>query len=270
MTVLVKSTVRPWASVNAAVVQDLEEDVEDVRVRLLHLVEEEEGVRVAADHLGELAGLLVADVAGRGADQAADRVPFLVLAHVEADHPLLAGEQGLGERAGQFGLADAGRAEEEEAADRPVRAGESGAGAQYRVGDHADRLVLADDPLVQMLLQAEQPVLLLLGQAAHRDAGLPGHHLGDRFRGDLQVLSLVGLSFPGVGDLPLQFADPVAQLRGRLVLLVRDRLVLVPGELLDLALQDPYVRALRPGAQPHPGARLVDQVDRLVRQPHGR
>src|SRR6185312_10272334 len=47
-----------------AVVHDLQEGVEDVRVRLLDLVEEDHRVRPAADRLGQLAALLVADVAG--------------------------------------------------------------------------------------------------------------------------------------------------------------------------------------------------------------
>ena len=62
-------------------------------------------------------------------------------------------EQRLGERAGELGLADAGRAEEEEAADRPVRVAESRARAPDRLGDRLDRLVLADDAVVQLLLQ---------------------------------------------------------------------------------------------------------------------
>ena len=44
----------------AAVVEDLQQDVEDVRVRLLDLVEEDDGVRRAAHGLGELAALVVA------------------------------------------------------------------------------------------------------------------------------------------------------------------------------------------------------------------
>ena len=45
---------------------------------------------------------------------------LLVLAHVDADHRPLVVEEELGERPGELGLADAGRAEEEERADRPV------------------------------------------------------------------------------------------------------------------------------------------------------
>src|SRR5690606_41888754 len=54
----------------AALFHDLEEHVVDVAVGLLDLVEEDHRVGAAADLLGELAAFLVADVAGRGADQA--------------------------------------------------------------------------------------------------------------------------------------------------------------------------------------------------------
>ena len=74
MTVFLKSTTRPWAVGQATVLQDLQQRVEDVRVGLLDLVEQDDGERLAAHLLGELAALLVADVAGRGAEQPRDRV----------------------------------------------------------------------------------------------------------------------------------------------------------------------------------------------------
>ena len=64
----------------AAVVHHLQQRVEDVRVGLLDLVEQDDAVGPAAHGLGELAALVVADVAGRRADQAADGVLLHVLA----------------------------------------------------------------------------------------------------------------------------------------------------------------------------------------------
>jgi hypothetical protein len=65
-----KLTVRPWASVNRPVVEQLQQDVEHLRVRLLDLVEQDHGVGPATDGLGQLAGFVVPDITGRGADQA--------------------------------------------------------------------------------------------------------------------------------------------------------------------------------------------------------
>mmetsp|Transcript_55110 Transcript_55110/g.162014 ORF Transcript_55110/g.162014 Transcript_55110/m.162014 type:complete len:251 (-) Transcript_55110:1986-2738(-) len=57
---------------DAAVVEQLEEDVEHLRVRLLHLVEEHDAVGVAAQGLRELAAGVMADVARRRTDESGD------------------------------------------------------------------------------------------------------------------------------------------------------------------------------------------------------
>ena len=80
-----KSLLRPLLSVSVRVVHHLQQDVEDVRVRLLDLVEQHDAVRVLVDRVGELAALIEADVARRRADQPRHRVLLHVLGHVEAD-----------------------------------------------------------------------------------------------------------------------------------------------------------------------------------------
>ena len=69
----------------ATLLQDLEQRVEDIRVSLLDLVEEDDRERLATDLLRELAALVVADVAGRGAEEARDRVLLGELGQVELD-----------------------------------------------------------------------------------------------------------------------------------------------------------------------------------------
>src|SRR5579885_1607778 len=105
----------------ATLLEDLQQRVEDVGVGLLDLVEEHHRERLAAHGLGELAALVVADVARGGADEPADRVLLHVLGHVEADHRLRFAEEELGELLGQLGLADTGGAEEDERAARALR-----------------------------------------------------------------------------------------------------------------------------------------------------
>ena len=154
----------------ASVVEDLQQGVEHVGVGLLDLVEEHDRVRLAAHGLGQLAALLVADVAGRRAHQPADGVPLLVLGHVEPDDVVLGVEERLGERARQLGLADAGRPEEDERADRPAGVLDARASADDRVGDELHGLVLADHALVQDLVEAQQLLALALHQPGDRDA----------------------------------------------------------------------------------------------------
>ena len=103
----------PLAIGQAPVVQHLKQDVEHVRVGLLDLVEEDHGVRAPADRLGQLAALVIADVAGRRADQAGDVVALLILRHVDADHRLFVVEQEFRQGTRQFRFADTCRPKED-------------------------------------------------------------------------------------------------------------------------------------------------------------
>ena len=70
---------------------------------------------MAAHLLGQLPGLVVADIARRRADQAGHRVLFHVLAHVDGDERVNGVEQLAGQLLDQLGLADAGGADEDKA-----------------------------------------------------------------------------------------------------------------------------------------------------------
>src|SRR3546814_13817760 len=76
---------------------------------LLDLVEQDHRVGAAPDRLGELAALVVADVAGGRPDEARHGVLLHVLAHVDADHGPLVVEEEVGQAAGQLRL-EIGRA----------------------------------------------------------------------------------------------------------------------------------------------------------------
>ena len=54
---------------DAAVVEDLQQDVENIRVRLFDLIKQYDGIRFSAHSLGKLTALVVADVSGRRADE---------------------------------------------------------------------------------------------------------------------------------------------------------------------------------------------------------
>ncbi len=69
-----------------AVVHELQQDVEHVRVRLLDLVEQDHRVRPAPDRFGELSAFLVPDIARRRADEPRHGVLLHVLRHVDTHH----------------------------------------------------------------------------------------------------------------------------------------------------------------------------------------
>ena len=166
---------------NAAIVQHLQQDVEHVRVGLFDLIEQHNAVGVAAHGLGQLAALLIADVSRRRTDQTRDAEFLHILGHVDTDHVLLVVKQGLRQRLGQLGLADARGAEEQEAADGAVRVRDAGAGAQDSVRDLLHGFVLADDPLMQRVRQTEQFLAFAFDELGDRDAGPAGDDVRNFF-----------------------------------------------------------------------------------------
>ena len=131
-----------------------------------------------------------------------------------------------------------------------------------------DGLLLADDPLVQLVLHLEQPGRLLLGELDDRDAGGDGEDLGDELLVDLgddvHVAGLPLLLALALGEDQLLLL--VAQRRGQLEVLAVDRALLAAAHVGDLVVELAQVRRRGHPADPQPRAGLVDEVDRLVGQ----
>src|SRR5690606_24636338 len=111
-------------------------------VGLLDLVEEHDRERLAAHLLGELAALFEADESGRGSEQPRDGVLLTELRHVEGDQCGLVVEEELGERLGELGLSDTGRAGEDERAGGALRVLQTRTLAADRAREGGDRLLL--------------------------------------------------------------------------------------------------------------------------------
>ena len=176
-----------------AVVEHLQQHVKDIRMGLLHLVEQDHGVGTTAHGLGELAALVVTHVSRGRTDQTLDAELLHVLGHIDTHERALVVEQALGKRLGELGLAHASGAQEEEAADGLVRIGEARTAATHSRGDGGDGLVLTDDALMQLALQALQLVELALHHLGHGHAGPGTHDLGDLVGGHLLVEALAVL-----------------------------------------------------------------------------
>ena len=191
-----------------------------------------------------------------------------VLAHVERDQRVLVAEQELRERLGQLGLTDAGRAGEDERATGTLRVLEPGTRTPDRLRQRLDRLLLADDALVQLVLHVEQPLALLLGQLEDRDAGGGGQDLGDELLVDLgDDVHVAGLPLALARRLLAeQLLLLVAQRGGLLEVLRVDRALLLATHVGDPLVELAQVRRSRHTTDAQAGAGLVDQVDRLVRQ----
>src|SRR5699024_8512053 len=137
-----------------------------------------------------------------------------------------------------------------------------------RAGDGLDGIVLANDALMQLAFHVQQAGGLLLRQLEHRDAGPVGQHLCDLLLvnlGDLIELACTPSLFL-LGALLGQGALVVAQCRCLLEVLLIDRGLLLAAGLGDLVVN--FLDGLRRGdaLNAHARARLVEQVDGLIRQ----
>ena len=81
----------------------------------------------------------------------------------------------VGERPGQLGLADAGRAEEEERADRPVGVGQAGPAAPDGVGD--GRVTASSWPITRSCSTSSRRSSLCISPSMSRLTGTPVHLL---------------------------------------------------------------------------------------------
>ena len=78
-------------------------------MRLLNLIEKNDGIRISPHLFAELAALVVAHIAWRGTDHLGDAVLLHVLRHIDADQRVLGAEHGLRQCLGQLCLSDTGR-----------------------------------------------------------------------------------------------------------------------------------------------------------------
>ena len=162
----------------AAVVEDLEEEIPDRRRRLLELVEQDDGERVLPDGREQRRA---APFDARVREQAVERVRRLVLAHVQAHESPLGAEEELRERLRDLRLPRAGRADEEEDAERTGRVVEPGLDHRDALDDRLDGFRLREHPCLEEgphLVQAQRGVRI---EHRERQAGRRGErreHVG--------------------------------------------------------------------------------------------
>ncbi len=251
-----------------AFVQHLEQNVEDVRVRFLDFIQQDHGVGLPPHRLGQRSRVLIADVARRGADQPRDGELLHVLRHVDPDEGRGIGKEELGQRSGQLGLSDPGRAGEDEGANGTVRILESGPRTADGPGHRLDGLILADDRAVQLVFHPHEPGGLGFLQPGDGNAGPAGDDEGDGLLVDHRPLGLP-LPLPLLvlePDLILQIALLVAEGSGALEVLIPDRVFLLDVHLFQGRLQLGHLGGWNLRREPRPGPGLVDHVDRLIRQ----
>jgi hypothetical protein len=105
--VFLKFTIRPFESVSRRH-QVFAKDIEYFRMGFFDLVEKYDAIRAAAHSFGQLAAFVVADVAGRGADDLGHAVLFHEFAHIKPDKRSFVIEHEIRQSFAQLGFPYAG------------------------------------------------------------------------------------------------------------------------------------------------------------------
>ena len=169
----------PLGITEPAVVQHLQQHIEHIRMGLLHLIKQQQGIGTATHGLRELTAFLVAHIAGRGAEQTGHSVALHELTHVETHHRLLFIKELTRQSLSQLGLAHTGRSHEKEGPHRPARILHPGTGPADRSRHGLHGLRLPDHPLLQPLIQLQQFLPLASQQPLDWDPRPARHHIGN-------------------------------------------------------------------------------------------
>ena len=156
-----------------AVIHDLQEDIEQIRMRLLDFIEQQDRMRLLVNGIGQQTALIKTDITRRRADQATDRMPFHIFRHIKA-HQIKShyGRQ----LAGNLGLADAGRPGEKIRANRLFRFAQSCTGEFDRTCQRINGLILSEDDTPQVNIELAQVDCVFLRYGFRRNARNLGHH----------------------------------------------------------------------------------------------
>ena len=142
---------------------------------------------MTANLLGQLTAFIVANISRRRTDHTRNGVLLHIFGHIDADHGVFVTEHGLGQCLAQLGLADTGRAEEQERTDRALRVAQADTAAADCLGNCGYSLALTDDTLMQRILEVQQTLSLVLGQLSNRNTGPAGDNGGNIVLGDSTV-----------------------------------------------------------------------------------
>ncbi len=160
-----------------AIVEDLQQDVEHIRVGLFHFIKEDNGVGLAPDCLGELPAFFIAHIAWRGTNQAADGKFLHVFCHIDADQHLFIVKQAFCQGFGQLRLADTGGTEENKGTGWAFRIFQSQTSAADSLGHCRNCLILTQNAFFELSFQIAQTICVIFGQLPHRNIGPAGDNI---------------------------------------------------------------------------------------------
>ena len=252
-----------------AVVEDLQQQIEYVRMRLFNFVKQYDRIGLASDTLGELSAPLVkADVSRRRADKLGDRILLHIFGHIQPHEHLLVAEHTLGKRLGKIGLSHARRTYKNKGTNGFSRIFQPRTRTAYGFRDGNDRLLLTNDAAMQFLFEMHETFTLRFREFVDRHSCPAAYDRGDLFRSDRKTCrTALGIPLIPTGSKILgQRLDLTIQSCHACGIVPLCRLLAVGPEPRKRFLSGTKLFRSRIGIQPRFTCSLINEVDRLVRQ----
>ena len=141
----------------AAVIEDLQEQIKHIGVCLLNFIKKDDRVRLPSDALSKLSAVVISYVAGRRTDHFTDCVRFHELGHIYTDQGIFLCKHCLGKGLNQFRLSDTGRTDKNKGC-RFMLFAKTGAVPSDCPGKSIYSLFLTDYTLMQTVFKPDKLV----------------------------------------------------------------------------------------------------------------
>ncbi len=250
------------------VVQYLQQDIEDIRVRFFDFIEQHHAVRLATYFLGELSAFFVAYIARRRSYEARYGKFLHIFAHIYTYEGIFFIEEVSSEYLGQLCFTHTGRAEEDKRANRLLGVFEAYAGTLNGFYELFDGGVLPDYTAFQLFAHVYELLAFCLGNTCYGNTCHHRYYFGYVFFAYI-VAFLLGFFFPrefGLFELVYQAFFFVAQLSGFLVFLAFYYLIFLFFHILDLLFELQDVVGYVDIVDVYARASLIKYVNGLIRQ----
>ena len=228
-------------------------------MRLFNFVEQHDAVGPSSYLLRERACLSVADIPRRRSNEAGHGAGLHILAHVDANEAVRASVYHVRQRLAKLRFADARGTREEHGGSWPFCIRHTASSPPYRPADLPHRRVLPDHARMQCVFQSQKPLFFRLTERSYRDSCALGDDVCHILARDQQH----PLRAAGLGLTAHELLKTVPKRRRVLIRSIAHGLFKF---LRKMALFFFHPRIGIPARQPNGGRRLINQINRLVRQ----
>ncbi len=250
------------------IIQNLQQHIHHIAIRLFKLIKKHHRIRPPPHLLRQLSTLIIPHISWRRTHQSARRILLLKLRHVQRNQRLLIPIHSLRQHLRQMRLPYPRRPQKQKTPNRPLRIRQKRPTPPQRPRNRLNRLALPHNNVPKRRLHPQQRLRRHRVHPLHRHPAHHAHRLGNIIRPNLN-------RFLRMRRLPRLVRRIKRRRRLPNLLSILRRLIKIPSLHRGIFLNPQLVNRLpplnkllrpRPHIHPHPRPRLINRINRLIRQ----